>query len=276
MAAIGGIRVGIGGWTYAPWRANFYPAGLVQRLELEYASRRLSAIEINGTFYRGQTPAIYAKWAAQTPAGFVFSLKAPQQVTQRGPLAKSSKAAAAFVSGGLAEFGDKLGPILWQLQPGRVFDSDDLSAFLDALPRKLDGRPLRHVVEVRNDSFREPAYVELAREHGVATVFTDSPEHPSFADITGDFIYARLLRSRAIPSGYPPDELAHWAQQAQVWAAGGDPDALPHVLPERVPTGPREVFVTFIGSAKQRNPAAAMVLIAQLQRSASKPRRSGA
>ena len=265
VASIAGIRAGIGGWTYAPWRDNFYPVGLVQRRELEYASRQLSTIEINGTFYGAQKPAIYAKWAAQTPPGFVFSLKAPQHVTQRGPAAKAGKAAAAFVSAGLGEFGDKLGPILWQLPPSRAVDHDDLAAFLDALPATLDGRALRHVLEVRHDSFRDPAYIALARSRHITTVFTDSPDYPSFADISGGFVYARLMRSRGdIDAGYPDNELDHWAGLALEGAAGGDPPALPHVASELPPDAPREVFVYYIGSAKQHNPAAAMALLQRL------------
>ncbi|MHB8912547.1 MAG: DUF72 domain-containing protein [Lysobacter sp.] len=264
--AIGGIRVGVGGWTYAPWRDHFYPAGLVQRRELEYASHQLSAIEINGTFYGAQKPATYARWAAQTPDGFMFSLKAPQYVTQRGALAKAGGAARAFVAGGLVEFGERLGPILWQLPPGRAFVRDDLAAFLDALPLALDGKPLRHVLEVRHDSFRDEAYLALARDHRIATVFTDSSDHPSFADITGDFVYARLMRSRAeVDTGYPADELAAWAQRARVWARGGDPDELPHAGERVTGNGPREVFVYFISAAKQRNPAAAIALIERLR-----------
>ncbi|MFD0740468.1 DUF72 domain-containing protein [Lysobacter koreensis] len=261
---VDGIRVGIGGWTYAPWRDNFYPAGLVQRRELEYASRQLTAIEINGTYYGAQKPATYAKWAADTPDGFVFSLKAPRYVTERGALAKAAGGAAAFVSGGLAEFGAKLGPILWQLPPSRVFDRDDLAAFLDALPRELDGRALRHVLEVRHDSFRSDDYLALARTHRIPTVFTDSPDYPSLADLTGDFVYARLMRSRAIATGYPDAELERWAQRARQWAGGGDPDDLPHVGTAADQGGQRDVFVYFIGSAKQRNPAAAQALIARL------------
>jgi uncharacterized protein YecE (DUF72 family) len=141
------IRVGIGGWNYAPWRDNFYPADLVQRRELEYASRQLAAIEINSTFYGAQKPAVYAKWAAQTPPGFVFSLKAPRRITQGRALAGTGSGMAAFVHGGLEELGDRLGPILWQLPPSRAFDADDLGPFLDALPRQLAGRPLRHVLK---------------------------------------------------------------------------------------------------------------------------------
>lgn len=265
--AIDGIRVGIGGWTFAPWRDNFYPKGLVQRRELEYASRRLSCIEINGTFYGAQKPATYAKWAAEAPGGFMFSLKAPKRVTQGGPLAKAGGQARAFVDGGLAEFGGKLGPILWQLAPQRVFDRDDLAGFLDALPDTESGRPLRHVLEVRHDSFRDPAYLQLAREHGVATVFTDSDQYTSFADITGDFVYARLMRSQAtIDTGYPDDALRQWTRRARQWAAGGDPDELPHVAaPHAGSATPREVFIHFISAAKARNPAAAMAMIGMLR-----------
>jgi uncharacterized protein YecE (DUF72 family) len=255
------IRVGIGGWTYAPWRNNFYPAGLVQRRELEYASRQLRAIEINGTFYGAQKPAIYAKWAAGTPAGFVFSLKAPRYITEGRRLAESSRGIEGFVHGGLAEFGDRLGPILWQLPPSRPFDASDLAAFLDALPRELVGQPLRHVLEVRHPSFQCEPYVAMVRAHGVPTVFTDSPAYPSLADPSGDFSYARLMRSAdEIATGYASEALDRWAGHAHNWAAGKDVDALPHVA-LRLPDGlPREVFVFFIGSAKHRNPAAAMAL----------------
>ena len=266
VAPVSGIRVGIGGWTYAPWRKNFYPAGLVQRRELEYASRQLSTIEINGTFYGAQKPAVYAKWAADAPPGFVFSLKAPQHVTQRGPLAKTSKSANAFVSGGLAEFGEKLGPILWQMPPSRPFDHDDLAAFLDALPLDLDGRTLRHALEVRHESYQDEAYVELARSRNVATVFTDSHDYPSIADITGGFIYTRLMRSRVdLDLGYGDEELDAWTQVAREWAEGRDPVALPHIVaPAKKDAPPRDVFVYFINSAKQRNPAAAMAMLRRL------------
>lgn len=262
---IDGIRGGIGGWTFVPWRSNFYPDKLVQRRELEYASRQLSSIEINGTFYSAQKPAIYAKWAAETPAHFVFSLKAPGRVTQGGALARAASGAKAFIEGGLAEFGERLGPILWQLAPSRVFDRDDLAGFLDALPRTLDGRALKHVLEVRHSSFLQPAYLQLAREHRVATVFTDSDEYPSLADITGDFVYARLMRSRApVATGYPDAELDAWAQRAWAWARGEDNPDLPHVEAARASGATREVFVYFISAAKERNPAAAMRLLEKL------------
>lgn len=266
VPSVHGIRVGIGGWTYAPWRDNFYPKGLVQRRELEYASRQLSSIEINGTFYSAQKPATYAKWAAETPEAFAFSLKAPGRITQSGALARNIRAAQAFVDGGLAEFGARLGPILWQLAPSRGFDRDDVAAFLEGLPRELDGRALKHVLEVRHDSFRDPAYLRLARERRIATVFTDSSEYPSLADITGDFVYARLMRSRAdAASGYPESELDDWARRARDWAGGGDPPELPHVgAAGEAGARPREVYLYFISAAKARNPAAAMALLQRL------------
>lgn len=255
------IRIGIGGWTYAPWRNNFYPAGLVQRRELEFASRQLRVIEINGTYYGAQKPATYAKWAAETPDGFVFSLKAPRYITERGRLAESGKSIHGFVHGGLAEMRDRLGPILWQLPPSRPFDADDLAGFLEALPRELDGVPLRHVLEVRHPGFACEAYLALARAHRLPTVFTDSPDYPSMADLTGDFVYARLMRSADdIPTGYAPSALDQWATRARSWAAGNDPAELPHAGALQAAGKPRDVFVFFISSAKHRNPAAAMAL----------------
>src|SRR5690606_16771638 len=189
------IRTGVGGWTFAPWRGAFYPDRLPQRRELEYASRHLAAIEINGTYYRAQKPAVYAKWRDETPDGFVFSLKAPRYVAEHARLADAGNAVTGFVSGGLAEFGDRLGPILWQFPPSRRFERGDFAAFLDLLPPTLEGTPLRHVIEVRNESFLCTGYLDLARAHRVANVFTDSADHPSFADVTGDFVYARLMRS---------------------------------------------------------------------------------
>ena len=267
------IRVGIGGWNFAPWRANFYPAGLVQKRELEYASRHLNAIEINSTFYSAQKPATYARWRSETPEGFVFSLKAPGHITGRRELAQTGKAIDAFVFGGLGELGDRLGPIVWQLPPNKAFERADLAGFLDQLPRSIDAYPLRHALEVRHESFRCAEYVELARKHRVPTVFTDSAEHPSFADATGDFVYARLMRSESdIPTGYAPAALDEWKQRTRAWAAGNEPADLPRVLAAPEADGKkkkakvREVFVYFISAAKERNPAAAMALIERLIR----------
>lgn len=261
-----GIRVGIGGWNFARWRNNFYPAGLVQKRELEFASRRLTTIEINSTFYGAQKPATYAKWRAGTPQGFVFSLKAPGHITGRRLLAEAGKAVDDFVFGGLAEFGDRLGAILWQLPPYKAFDRADLAAFLDQLPRSLDAYPLRHVLEVRHASFLCAEYVELARKYRVPTVFTDSPKYPSLADITGDFVYARLMRSESsLAAGYPAASLDRWAERAREWASGKQPDDLPYVMPGSAPKlTPRDAYIYFISAAKERNPAAAMSLIERL------------
>ena len=260
------ILVGIGGWTYAPWRSNFYPDKLVQRRELEYASRHVSAIEVNGTYYGAQKPATYAKWRSETPDDFVFSLKAPRYTTDRKVLAGDGRSIDAFVNSGLIELGDRLGPVNWQFRPEKRFEHDDFDAFLALLPRELTGRALRHVVEVRHESFRCEEYIALARAHRVATVFTDSPDYPSFADITGDFVYARLMGSAAsVPTGYTRAALDRWATRAKAWAAGDEPDDLPRIAA----AGPecrrlRDVFIYFISAAKERNPAAAMALLTRL------------
>ncbi len=258
--AAGHIRVGIGGWTYAPWRKNFYPDGLVQRRELEYASQHLRTIEINGTYYGAQKPATYAKWAAQTPEGFVFSLKAPRHVVESRHLADAGRGIQGFVHGGLSEMGDRLGPILWQLAPSRVFDAGDIATFLDLLPHELDGHALRHVLEVRHASFMCEEYVALARSRNIPTVFTDSPDYPSIADLTGNFTYARLMCSAdEVTNGYEDAALDRWAGHARDWASGKDIAELPHVAAlHKQP--PRDVFVFFISAAKHRNPAAAMAL----------------
>ena len=262
---VDGIRAGIGGWTFAPWRNNFYPAGLVQWRELEYASRQLSAIEVNGTYYGAQKPATYAKWRDETPPHFMFSAKAPMRIMQSRVLAKTGAQVEDFL-GGIAELGDRLGPIVWQFDRGQRIERGDFTAFLELLPREADGRRLRHVLDVRDPGFVDAAYIALARQHGMATVFTDSDEHPSFADVTADFVYARLMRSRSgIATGYAPSELEGWAARAQAWAMGGEPADLPRIAPPAQATAtPRDVFVYFISAAKERNPAAAMALIAQL------------
>ncbi len=260
--SIDGIRVGIGGWTYAPWRDNFYPRGLVQRRELEFASRQVSAIEINGTYYRSQKPATYAKWRDEVPEGFVFSAKAPRRIMQSRVLARTGPQVDDFV-GGIAELGAALGPLVWQFDPGPRIDRDDFGTFLGLLPASVGNRRLRHVLDVRDPGFVDAGYLALARRHGMATVFTDSAEHPSFADVTADFIYARLMRTQgAIATGYPQAELQRWAQRARTWAAGGGPGDLPRIEPAATPAaGSRDVFVYFISAAKERNPAAAMALL---------------
>jgi uncharacterized protein YecE (DUF72 family) len=262
--AIDRIRVGIGGWTFAPWRDNFYPKGLVQRRELEYASRHVSTIEVNGTWYGAQKPATYAKWRDETPEDFVFSAKAPMRITMSRTLADKGAQIDAFL-GDIVTLGDKLGPIVWQFDPERRLDFDDFAQFLTLLPHDIDGRAIRHVLDVRVHAFFDARYIALARQHGMATVFTDSEEHPSFADVTADFVYARLMRSRGdIATGYPSAELQRWAQRARQWSGGGEPDDLPRLIDTPCPKLPRDVFVYFISSAKERNPAAAMALLARL------------
>jgi len=261
---VDGIRVGIGGWTYVPWRNNFYPKGLVQRRELEYASRHLSCIEINGTYYGAQKPATYAKWRDEVPEGFVFALKAPMRIMQSKALAKTGPQVEDFI-GGISELDDRLGPLLWQFDAGLTLQHPSFAAFCELLPKKANGRALRHVLDVRDPAFVDAEFIALARRHGFATVFTDSPDYPSFADVTADFVYARLMRSRSeISTGYPAEQLEAWAARARAWARGGEPDDLPKIADEVPPAKPRDVFVQFISAAKERNPAAAMALQAIL------------
>jgi uncharacterized protein YecE (DUF72 family) len=259
------IRVGIGGWTYVPWRGGmFYPVGLVQRRELEYASRQLTSIEVNGTYYGAQKPATYAKWRDETPDGFVFSAKAPQRIMESKALSKTGHQVEDFI-GGIIELGDKLGPLVWQFDKGKRIDAAEFEAFVELLPAEHAGRKLRHVLDVRDPTFVDKDYLALARKHDMATVFTDSTEHPSFADLTADFVYARLMRSQAeIETGYPSAELEKWAERAVLWSEGGDPADLPHLEAGIAAKRPRDVFLYFISSAKERNPAAAMALLKRL------------
>ena len=259
------VRVGIGGWTYAPWRGGmFYPEGLVQRRELEYASRQLTAIEINGTYYGAQKPATYAKWRDETPPGFVFTAKAPKRIMASRRLAGTAAQVEDFV-GGIAELGDRLGALSWQFERGRAPKPGELEVFLSLLPEQAGGRRVRHALELREPALFTPPVLALLRARNVALVFAGSDEYPSFADVTADFVYARLMRARAgLPQGYDEAELDAWARRAGEWAAGGDPAELPHVEPPRPAQAPREVFVFFIASAKERNPAAARALLERL------------
>ncbi len=265
-----GIRVGIGGWTFEPWRDNFFPKGLPQKRELEYASRQLTAIEVNGTYYGTLKPASFRKWHEETPDDFVFSLKASRYATNRRVLTEAGDAVTKFIESGISELGNKLGPIVWQFMPSKIFEPDDFEAFLNLLPATIDGLSLRHVMDVRHESFMTPNYLALARRYKVATVFTDSDKFPSFADLTSDFIYARLMLSDAgIATGYAEAALDAWAGRAQRWAEGGAPSDLPML---EVPSAdglkksekPRDVFIYFINGAKERAPAAAMSLLQRL------------
>ncbi len=262
------IRVGIGGWTFAPWRGAFYPKGLPHAQELAYASTHLTSIEINGTFYRTQTPATFRKWAQETPDGFVFSVKGPRYVTQRHTLKEAGDSMRRFFDSGVVELHDRLGPILWQFAPTKTFDEADFGGFLELLPREWAGRALRHVVEVRHAGFRTPAFIALLRAFDMPVVFAEHPTYPAIADVTGDFVYARLqMGEDSIPTGYSPTALDAWARRLRRWAEGREPDDLPRVEPDRPATvQPREVFVYFIHEGKVRAPAAAMALIERLRR----------
>jgi uncharacterized protein YecE (DUF72 family) len=260
------IRVGIGGWTYPPWRGVFYPAGLAHAAELDYASRHVTSIEINATFYRLHKPETFRKWADSTPDDFVFSVKAPRLVTNRRVLAEAAPAIERFLASGLTELGDKLGPILWQFPPTKRFDEADVAGFLELLPARFAGRTLRHAVEVRHDSFRVPALVALLHRHRIPVVYSDSDDYPAIADVTGDFIYARLQRTiETVATGYGQPALDQWAERIERWAAGHVPADLSSVEAPP-PARPRDCFIYVIDGAKLRAPAAAMELLARLQR----------
>jgi len=264
-ASAGRILVGVGGWTYAPWRNNFYPAGLARSRELEYASRQLTGIEINATYHGTQKPSSFAKWRDETPEDFVFSVKASRFATNRKLLAEGRDSIERFVGSGVAELGPKLGPIVWQFMPTKRFEPADFEAFLALLPHELNGMKLRHVLDVRHESFMTPEYLKLAREHGCGTVLADSDDYPAFADVTGDFVYARLMRCAAeFASGYAPAALDAWAGHAKAWARGGEPAELPRVESGSAKAAPRDVFVFFISGAKERAPAAAVELLKRL------------
>jgi uncharacterized protein YecE (DUF72 family) len=261
------IRVGVGGWTYEPWRDNFYPAGWPHARELEYASRRLSAIEINGTYYSSQKPATFAKWREQTPDDFVFSLKASRFATNRRVLADAGESVQRFVGSGITELAHKLGPIVWQFAPTKVFDPVDFEAFLKLLPASAAGVALRHVLDVRHASFKSAEYLALARRHRAATVFTDSDDYPSFADLTGDFVYCRMMRTDAsLSDGIPAQAAAQLASCAKAWRDGGEPNGVPRIEPAApARAAPRDVFMYFISGAKEKAPAAAMALLRELR-----------
>jgi uncharacterized protein YecE (DUF72 family) len=263
MAKEGRIRVGIGGWTFEPWRGTFYPKGLPHARELEYASQHLTTIEINGTFYRTQTPATFAKWESETPNGFVFSVKGPRYAVNRRVLAEAGDSIKRFIDSGVLELKDKLGPLLWQLAPTKKFDAADFGKFLELLPAKVGGRRLHHVVEVRNNTFCAPEFIALTREFGTPVVYAEHETYPGIPDAVGDFIYARLQKGEdSIPTAYPPKALDAWAKRAAAWAKGGTPADLPLIDTDKTgKASPRDVFVYFIHEGKVRAPAAAMALI---------------
>ena len=261
------IRVGIGGWTYEPWRDTFYPHGLPARRELEHASRQVTAIEVNGTYYSTMTPKSFERWFDETPDDFMFSLKASRFATNRRVLAEAGESIERFVGSGLGRLRHKLGPVLWQFADHKKFEPEDFEAFLRLLPAQVEGRALRHVLDVRNDSFEGPGFLALARKYRAAVVFTDSPKFPSFANLTTDFVYLRLMNARSeVATGYAPEVLAALAACAKTWADGGEPTGLPRIAGDaQAPAcAPRDVFVFMINGAKERAPAAATGLIERL------------
>jgi uncharacterized protein YecE (DUF72 family) len=266
-ASTGEIRVGIGGWTYEPWRDGvFYPKKHPKARELEYASRAVTTIEINGTFYSTQKPSSFRKWADETPDDFVFSVKAHRLATNRRVLAEAGPSIERFLTSGLSEMGPKLGPILWQFANHKKFEPEDFEAFLALLPKTLDGLKLRHAVEARHESFVTPQFVTLARKYGAAIVYAHHETYPAMADVTADFVYARLQQSAAkAATGYTAAALKTWAARAGDWAQGKAPKDLP-AAGKPGKSARTDVFLYFISAAKERNPAAAQALLAQLRK----------
>lgn len=245
--ASGKVFVGMGGWTFEAWRGVFYPDGLPRRRELEFASRQVGSIEINGTYYSTFKPATWAKWRDETPAGFRFSVKGSRYCTNRRHLAAAGEAVARFVGQGLIALGDRLGPINWQMMETKKFDAEEMEAFLELLPREVDGVVLRHALEVRNESFKDARFYDLARRYQTAIVVADNDAFPLIDEPTAGFAYARLMRGREeVVTGYLDTDLDRWAKRARQWARRGD------------------AYVYFIGGAKVRAPAAARALISKL------------
>jgi len=260
-----GIRIGIGGWTYEPWRGIFYPAGLPHARELEHAATRVTAIEINGTYYGSQKPETFQKWADSVPDDFIFTIKASRFCTNRRVLADGADSIEKFLGQGLDRLGEKLGPILWQFMATKQFDPDDFGAFLNLLPSRRDGMTLRHAIEVRHESFRDLRFIDMVRDAGAAVVFADSTEHPCIADPTADFVYARLQNAREDePTGYSSADLDRWAKIAGEWAKGGRPEGFDYVTKAGPARSSRDVFLFMINGAKVRAPAAAEALIERL------------
>jgi uncharacterized protein YecE (DUF72 family) len=261
----GRVYVGIGGWTYEPWRGVFYPKGLAHAKELNYAGSRLTSIEVNGTFYSTQSPKTFRKWASETPDGFVFSLKGPRYAVNRTVLADAGDSIKRFVGSGITELRGKLGPLLWQFAPTKKFDEADFGKFLELLPPQLDGRPLRHTIEVRHESFCAPGFIALVRKFAIPVVFSEHATYPAIADLTGDFVYARLQKGKdSVRTGYQPKALDQWAKRAGIWARGGVPADLPRIVKTKATKEPRDTFIYFIHEGKKRAPAAAMALIERL------------
>jgi uncharacterized protein YecE (DUF72 family) len=260
------IRVGIGGWSFEPWKDNFYPKGLSAAKELGFASRHVTTIEVNGTFYSTFKPPTFQKWFNEAPDDFVFALKANRFCVNRKVLGDAGESIERFLGSGVEELGSKLGPILWQLAGTKKFDPDDVEAFLKLLPKKLGKLKLRHALEARHESFRDPAFVALAKKHNVAIVYADSEDYPAFADLTADFTYARLQNTaEKEKTGYSGKALDGWAKVARAWEKGEAPASLKYADAPKSDGKARDVFVYMIAGAKARNPAAATALLERLK-----------
>jgi len=266
----GRIRIGVGGWSFAPWRkGEFYPADVPQKRELDYMSSRLSTLEINATYRGSQKPESFAKWRDQTPDDFVFSVKGPMFATNRRALRDAAPSVEKFFASGVTNLGAKLGPINWQFLATKKFEARDFEDFLDLLPQSHDGVPLRHAIEARNESFLNPEFVELVRSRGVGIVTAVHPDYPQLADLTADFAYVRLQAGvETEPLGYSDDELDRVAETARQWAAGEAPEGHLHYAadPAAGRTGARDVFIYIVGGHKVKNPAAALALMERLEK----------
>ncbi len=256
------IRVGIGGWTYEPWRGTFFPEKLPKTKELFHASRRVTSIEVNGTFYSTFTPKTFRKWFDETPDDFVFSLKAPRFAVNRRVLGEAGPSIAKFLESGVSELKSKLGPILWQLPPFKKYVAEDIEAFLALLPKTIDNIALRHALEVRHESFQVEDFILQARKANVAVVFADKPEYPLIADLTSDFLYLRLQDAKAeFETGYGLADLHNWAALALSWEKGEEPEQFSLLAPRAKPRNSRDVFIYFINGAKERAPTAAEAML---------------
>lgn len=261
----GKIHLGVGGWTFPPWRGVFYPAKLAQARELSYAASKLTSIEINGTYYGSQKPESFRKWRSEVPDGFVFSVKGPRFATNRRVLAEAGDSIKRFYDSGVLELRDSLGPVLWQFAPTKKFDAADFGKFLELLPRELERRKLRHAVEVRHDSFKSPDFIALMRKFEIPVVYADHGKYPAIADITGDFVYARLQTGKdTVKTAYPPKALDAWADRLKSWAKGSEPGDLSRMDKASAKKQPRDVFAYVIHEGKIRAPAGAMELIARV------------
>jgi uncharacterized protein YecE (DUF72 family) len=258
----GRVHVGIGGWTFEPWRKTFYPDGLAHARELEYASHKLTSIEINATYHGTQKRESFAKWRATAPDGFIFAVKGSRYATNRRALAESASSIERFFASGVAELKEKLGPINWQFMATKKFDAKDFEDFLKLLPKSVEGQTIRHAIEVRHESFRNPEFVALLRAYGVGLVVADSDEFPEIADLAAPFVYVRLMRASEDETlGYSKRALDKWAAHARLWAEGGAPEGLKNAGAPPLAKTPRDVFVYAINGFKPKAPAAAMALI---------------